>query len=805
MSYGDIYEYRRRKVLTKVVRPQWYRRYAHVLPADELTYKQPIHEILQEEDMLKAMETPPVQRDRAEELARKLALERATRITTVLDILEGNTENVKEKLQSLKPMTTVLEYMTEDKLAEKEKDRDIMLRQQYFLNRKTIPPGSKWNLIKNNKYIWRKIMTWVKELRSEEIRSRWKKACRLVNACFRLHKVIADMARTTGAVFAEFKDSMQKEKEREQKEGGLVFETSAFKALAIGKELDERSQYTLRNVENTRLEEDIKWTCSNLRMLKSFAAFPANIQLIMTRIGWLITVEQDKVVIRQGQEAHYFYFLMSGKAIAVKMVGSPVESEDGGFELQEIFERDAMFGHEGVFIGRERDYSVTCVEECTLLSVNIDDYNRMCLTGTSESDNPEHIRIVSQLEFMRFFPMKKLIEDADGGNIILFYFPPGQVVARSAVKSQYILIIKTGTCQVLAKVQQYTTVQQQTKSTKVVIPPDSPPESELKVSIKFEEESMDDDTSHRKDSKKSSSEADESDVIDLPLFRPIHEEHPLGDSKISRRMSTFNVSETANPDVPRRGRGVSYMPVLPDINKPKNPTYSRRESMVGSRRGSVLDDMSTVRKMGNQRDRQSFGAQEDGSQADYNLCQRGSRSTLSNMRERPTKEVNKKGSKSFEISTICEDESEVLEFAKRSSSTRSVSQVLGAAGSIEKFVSIPGHSKSAKDSGKEWVVIRSLRESDVLGIETLDIGDTPDRPPVDVAVVSEGCEVILIDKDYFLENSSPKMRAHLRSSSYILPDEKTLSLIFRRQAYWQKFKNQCVQHMINNKGKTGGY
>ncbi|XP_005109084.2 uncharacterized protein LOC101857442 [Aplysia californica] len=740
----------KKRVLTKTVQPEWYRRYVDILPKDERVYVQPIREINEEKAMIAAMKTPPIQKDRAEELARKLAIERGTRIQTVLELLEGNTKNAKEKLDSLKPMTSALKYLTESR---KDGKDSLSARSRLEL---LIPPGwklrpeSRWRMFRNNKLIRTKIHTLHNEMREAKVRHRWQKAIRTVRAVIRFRNIIADIARTTGDVFKQFNLVMAREMAKNREKEGLYFDKSYYKASTIGKNLDIGSIYTLGKTENNRTDDEVQKAAVNLRFLRSFAAFPAYFQKLMAKIGWYIEVPSDKVIIREGQPPHYFYFLMSGKAVAVKLTGSPVFEEHGGFEVHKVYERDALFGEEGIFGRAYRQYSVTCIETCRLLSINIDDYNRMCLGADSEDENPEHIRLVSQLDFMRYFPMKKLIEEADG-NIILFYFPAGHVITRKTEESDYIYVIKSGTCRVLAEVQMSSVWgEQKTRTMKVVVPPfveakdsnDSMMTLEIIVNSKSDEV-----VPVVADSRKSSGSRKRSEGVRI----------------IQRDSSTQSVRRRSQEFISNGGRATAS---------------SQRDSRFLVTRMSL---MSERKSMTSQSMRGAAIAAEQEEDLDSHA-----RVTVTTLRIMDRLK-----------STWDNDDTMATSVQKMKAEKHSP---LCRAASIEKILVVPGRSQVVKEM--VWVYIKDLRETDVVGIEDIELGDDKEGEPCDIAVVSEGSEVILISKKYFMDNASPKMRAHLRASSFIMPDEFTLALELKRQQYWKSFKNKCVRDLEANRKKA---
>ncbi|CAL1537060.1 unnamed protein product [Lymnaea stagnalis] len=201
----------------------------------------------------------------------------------------------------------------------------------------------------------------------------------------------------------------------------MVFDKSYFKAVKHGRELDTETLFTLGKPEHYRTWPEVQKAAEKLKFIRSFSALPEHYQVKLAMIAWYMEIPGDKVIIREGHVADSFYFLISGRVVAVKLVGSPLYEKHSRFSVLKIFEKDDIFGEEGISNRSHRNYSVTTTEKSTLLSVNIDDYYRIFNTSISGDENPDHIRLLSQLDFMKYFPVQELIQNSEG-NIILFYY-----------------------------------------------------------------------------------------------------------------------------------------------------------------------------------------------------------------------------------------------------------------------------------------------------------------------------------------------------------------------------------------------
>ncbi|GFS16443.1 cyclic nucleotide-binding domain-containing protein 2-like, partial [Elysia marginata] len=162
-------------------------------------------------------------------------------------------------------------------------------------------------------------------------------------------------------------------------------------------------------------------------------------------------VAADLAIIREGHIAADFYFMLAGKAKMIKLHGSPYLQERGTFHVLRLIKNGDAFGDESMsHPDSERTYSVITTEKSILLSLSSVDYVTMLLKTRDDEQAPEHIIFLSTLAFLKDFPKHKLTEEGDE-YIRNYYLRAGSVISEALSESEYIYVVKYGSCRVLVE------------------------------------------------------------------------------------------------------------------------------------------------------------------------------------------------------------------------------------------------------------------------------------------------------------------------------------------------------------------
>ncbi|XP_013396184.1 uncharacterized protein LOC106163213 [Lingula anatina] len=95
-----------------------------------------------------------------------------------------------------------------------------------------------------------------------------------------------------------------------------------------------------------------------------------------------------------------------------------------------------------------RNATVVSQDTVQLLTIGRDDFFDIFMgQSANPGELPEHLKFLSQLEFAKDFPMEKILENPEV--CLLHFFKRGEVIVQDSSQSDWIYIIKSGTCQVM--------------------------------------------------------------------------------------------------------------------------------------------------------------------------------------------------------------------------------------------------------------------------------------------------------------------------------------------------------------------
>ncbi|XP_071125080.1 cyclic nucleotide-binding domain-containing protein 2-like isoform X1 [Mytilus edulis] len=182
--------------------------------------------------------------------------------------------------------------------------------------------------------------------------------------------------------------------------------------------------------------------------VKAFGEFPKAMQKSLVRVGWYEKYEDKRVIIRQGHVADNFYFILSGNAI-VTLMETDEETEDEVIRTKAVLKKGNSFGELALMHGSRRTATVTCKSEVELLAVWREDFVDIFMPHTYEKE-PEHIKFLRTVTSLSGWPIHKLPYH-DPKICCFTYFRRGVLLCRNSNTSEWIYIIKSGSCRVLTE------------------------------------------------------------------------------------------------------------------------------------------------------------------------------------------------------------------------------------------------------------------------------------------------------------------------------------------------------------------
>ncbi|XP_050416967.1 cyclic nucleotide-binding domain-containing protein 2 isoform X2 [Patella vulgata] len=189
-----------------------------------------------------------------------------------------------------------------------------------------------------------------------------------------------------------------------------------------------------------------------------FSEFPVKMQKSIVKVGWYEFFESKRVIIRQGHLADNFYLILAGTAI-VTVLDRDVKTGDVYSRTVALLKKGNSFGEIGLMRGSRRSATVTCRDDMEVLAVGRQDFIDIFM-HIEHNKEPNHIQFLRTIDEFHGWPIQQL--PYDNPKVCLFtYFRRGVLLCKDSNKSDWIFVVKTGSCRVLKSL----------KSTKPNLPP----------------------------------------------------------------------------------------------------------------------------------------------------------------------------------------------------------------------------------------------------------------------------------------------------------------------------------------------
>ncbi|KAK7110991.1 cyclic nucleotide-binding domain-containing protein 2-like isoform X2 [Littorina saxatilis] len=280
----------------------------------------------------------------------------------------------------------------------------------------------------------------------EQIRRKFSQAIKAVMTICKLASIMIKKSEEPSAMLKTFTDMIDSNNFTENlKNQGLSFDPSYFKAnkeISISNEVKS----ILNMPPASRSQEQIQTAMYGLQSLPSFAEYPLHMQEKLAKVAWYEVVPPKRTIIRQGHYAENFYFILSGRAVVTILIRDP-KTNESQVRTANFMRKGTSFGELALLHHSRRTATVTSQDTVQLLSIGREDFFDIFMSRQGSDEVPEHIRFISQLDFMKGWPLERLLERPE--HCLLNFFKRNMVIVKDSKESDWIYVIKSGSCEVL--------------------------------------------------------------------------------------------------------------------------------------------------------------------------------------------------------------------------------------------------------------------------------------------------------------------------------------------------------------------
>lgn len=534
-----------------------------------------------------------------------------------------------------------------------------------------------------------------------------------------------------------------------------------------------------------RTPEQVQTALYGLQLLRSFAEYPVHMQEKLAKVAFFQEVPRKRVIIRQGHDAENFYFVLSGYASVTTFEKNPDTGESVLKHLQYL-RKGSSFGELALLHHERRTSTVVSQEDMHLLAIGRSDFFRIFMQAADGNDVPEHIRFVSTLDIMKDLPIEKLAENPD--MCLFHFFRRGDVIVKDSTNSDWIYVVKNGACQVIKKLDGI--VHQ--KKSKAFMYEDS---SLALPKLGIGEQGAKTDSGllkkapalinvmKRRLQLSSSVAVKEKDYLAaeddaLPLLEKERqlERNPLAAMLERQALAAANVP---------------LVPTTPQMIAGKSEGFTRSKfrpskTFVASNKSPLNDAQSETR-----------GQLLSDSARRRTKKSSSVKITIESIPEEGTAATQDRGG----------DAREVAGDAKASPSSRlalpQVELPLRSATTVS-LKSIREEAAPEADPPQlysdehppTYIQLDLLKPRDIFGLMDIKFGEYLENKGISVSLISKGVELVMINKRFFIDNASDRVKYAVLQSVRPYPDVKTLKGNFEIMESWEKYREKIWKKAI---------
>ncbi|CAL1530709.1 unnamed protein product [Lymnaea stagnalis] len=209
--------------------------------------------------------------------------------------------------------------------------------------------------------------------------------------------------------------------------------------------LSSSARRILKQDPRSRSDEDIEMLLVALRNIPALNEYPRNMQQKLCKLGRYETFEPWRVLVREGDPAYCFYFILSGSVVVTAF-----DDATGSSRTLVILTKGMSFGELAFAANSRRQATVCSKTHVELLTITREEFEELFMDGRrdvlADDQNNQFIR---GLNFLRHWPVERLKGNPQVSTV--YYFDRNQVLVRDSNKSEWIYVVLKGSLSVLKK------------------------------------------------------------------------------------------------------------------------------------------------------------------------------------------------------------------------------------------------------------------------------------------------------------------------------------------------------------------
>ncbi|XP_060069572.1 uncharacterized protein LOC132549641 [Ylistrum balloti] len=519
----------------------------------------------------------------------------------------------------------------------------------------------------------------------------------------------------------------------------LLFDRSIFKANKSMRVPEETKKILCKNSRD-RTEREVYVAQIALRNIKAIADYPQNMQLKIAQVGQYERYEAKRIVLRQGHPASAYYFVLSGEAVVMVMDESRTYARPA-FHIN----KGGDFGELSIIQGTKRNATIICKEPCEFLSIGKKDYKRIFMSGGTKSlGDPDQEKFLKSLSFLDGWPIEKLKECPDKTKFL--YFKRGDVLAQDSNYYDWIIVVKSGSVQILKKL-------------KKVVPFEWKKKAKVVTYVSTKEKR--DNQERRNVSRRILAELkiplrnvdEEDEFVEEYPGKPRPFQHPLP------------------PDSTKTNHQISDDVTLPDIHHTQNKENKHRTSFPKIE-SQILPRVSE----------ETADEENDANETNYEEMDDEIEDLPNDFTSTQLDPLHISGTRGKRRQSFFEKEKELMGFKEHK---RTIQEDLAKTKDQDDI--------TEADLRPEFVEVQTLTKGHAFGLAGLIL-----EPQPSFCVVSNGADIILIDKDFYINHTSDILKNKMRQELCPYPTDEEMQNKLQQNVDWSAYRTETMTQTLDH-------
>ncbi|XP_035676122.1 cyclic nucleotide-binding domain-containing protein 2-like [Branchiostoma floridae] len=276
-----------------------------------------------------------------------------------------------------------------------------------------------------------------------------EKFCRVGRLIMLLHRLHLDhflVADEQGVIRRPAGNAASLKKDERKNEP--MFDVTAFKANKQDVRVSHKTKEILSIDPSNRTTEETKHAsiAVNSIIRKTIAEYPLEAQRKLTETGFYQCFGRGRVIVLENHRPEAVYFILSGQAMECEW-----DDAAGRYRTTGFLHMGDCFGDKAILDGTTHTSTIIAKKTIELLHIQRRDFERIARTKGLTQQEQAQVAFLGSLRFMRGWPLQMLHKVPK--KMTFSYIRRGTVLVKDSTDSDWIYVIKSGSCSVLKKLQ----------------------------------------------------------------------------------------------------------------------------------------------------------------------------------------------------------------------------------------------------------------------------------------------------------------------------------------------------------------